>query len=441
MIAVQFDKVSKAYDLHAGEGTILKSIRTISGLQKKDDLFYALSDVSFTIKKGEALGIIGRNGAGKSTILKIISGITRPTSGAVTVNGLVSSLIELGAGFHPDLTGRENVYLSAAILGIPKKVIDRKFEEIVDFAELWDFIDVPVKKYSSGMYARLGFSVAISVEPEILIIDEILSVGDVFFQQKCFRKMRDLIQQGITFIFVTHDTVAIQNLCNRAMLVDGGKVEYVGSTTEVVNRYYARVGQRPLWRPVAPLNSDRNSEDGSEQLCQREELIENSVIKGNVHRHGDRVLELLAARVTDMSGADTLTIPINGTLLFHLLLSARENIAVPASGLNLYDRMGNLVFSAGTPQLHTPIPALFAGQEVVLCFELELSVQPGEYTFTLVTSEPSADGNPNTGYFHDIHERLGPINVVADVMKVFPFYGIARLPMKIKVGRPYHRGA
>jgi len=134
MIAVQFDKVSKAYDLHAGERTILRSIRTVSGLQKKDDLFYALSDVSFTINKGDAFGIIGRNGAGKSTILKIISGITQPTSGQVTVNGLVSSLIELGAGFHPDLTGRENVYLSAAILGITKKVIDRKFKEIVDFA-------------------------------------------------------------------------------------------------------------------------------------------------------------------------------------------------------------------------------------------------------------------------------------------------------------------
>jgi len=246
MTAIKFNRVTKAYDLQAGIRTVFSALKLVTGSDKiSSELFHALSDVSFEVKKGEAFGIIGRNGAGKSTILKIIAGVTKPTSGTIEVNGLVSSLIELGAGFHPDMTGRENVYMSGAILGLSKKYIDRKFNEIVDFAELWDFIDVPVKKYSSGMYARLGFAVAVSIEPEILIIDEILSVGDIFFQQRCFTKMREIIESGTTFIFVTHDTAAVQNLCDRAILLESGRVDFVGDATEAVSRYYAKVGQKP----------------------------------------------------------------------------------------------------------------------------------------------------------------------------------------------------
>ncbi len=431
MSAIRFDNVSKAYDLQAGRRTVLSALKLVTGGNASKDLFYALKDVNFEINKGEAFGIIGRNGAGKSTILKIIAGITKATSGSVEVNGLVSSLIELGAGFHPDMTGRENVYMSAAILGITKKFIGQKFKEIVDFAELWDFIDVPVKKYSSGMYARLGFAVAVSIEPEILIIDEILSVGDVFFQQRCFTKMRDIIEKGTTFIFVTHDTAAVQNLCSRAILLESGRVDFIGDTTEAVSRYYAKAGsklervQSVERKTTTQLTEDKKAKISAEEICKH------SFLTRKLSRHGDRGLEIIAARVTDKHGNDTFHVPMQENLLFHLLLRAAEDIVEPTSGINIYDRMGNLVFAAGTPQLRHPLPSLNSGQEIVLTFEITFNVGPGEYTFSLIASEPSIEGVPNVGFFHDQLDMLGPIVVIADEKKVYPFYGIAQLPMKI----------
>ncbi|MBI4546970.1 MAG: ABC transporter ATP-binding protein [Ignavibacteriae bacterium] len=433
-MAIHFENVSKAYDLHSGTRTLFSSLTAITGSAKDARLFYALKDVSFHIGRGEAFVIIGRNGAGMSTILKIIAGITKPTSGVVEVNGLVSSLIELGAGFHPDLTGRENIYLSGAILGISKKYIDTKFKEIVDFAELWDFIDVPVKKYSSGMYARLGFSVAVSVDPEILIIDEILSVGDIFFQQKCFTKMREIIHKGTTFIFVTHDTPALQNLCDRAILLEGGRVEYLGNTTEAVNKYYQKIGSRFGRGQQPTVEKSVENRGCSEGLMNRVEIIEHSILEDNNNRHGPRGLEIVAARVVDESGADTFEVPMLGKLFFHILLRANQDIPEPCAGMHLYDRMGNLVFAAGTPQRHYLLPSLAAGEELVLKFDLTLSVGPGEYTFSLLVSEPSAEGGPNIGYFHDQFDLLGPVRVLADFSTVLPYYGIAQLPMKISHG-------
>jgi len=436
MTAVRFQNVFKAYDLHSGSRTLLSSLKMVAGETKADKLFYALSDISFEIQKGEAFGIIGRNGAGKSTILKIIAGITKPTSGTVDVHGLVSSLIELGAGFHPDMTGRENVYMSAAILGIPRRFIDAKFKEIVDFAELWDFIDVPVKKYSSGMYARLGFSVAVSVEPEILIIDEILSVGDVFFQQKCFAKMRQIIANGTTFIYVTHDTAAMQNLCDRALLLDSGRTEYIGSTIESVNRYYAKVGQKPDRNKILGNKAALQQVVLNEFLFSPEEIVEHSILNKISCRHGSKGLEIIAARVTNERGIDTFQVNILDNLFFNVILRANEDIDEPTSGMNLYDRMGNLVFAAGTPQLRYRLPPLSAGEELIVRFEVSFSVKPGEYTFSLIASEPSSIGGPNVGYFHDQYDLLGPITVTADTNQVFPFYGIAQLPMKIFHGAP-----
>lgn len=433
MSVVRFDHVSKAYDLHSGTRSIFASVKMIAGRETSGSRFYALSDVSFDIKKGEAFGIIGRNGAGKSTALKIIAGITTPSSGNVEVNGLVSSLIELGAGFHPDLTGRENVYMSAAILGLSRKYIESKFKEIVDFAELWDFIDVPVKKYSSGMYARLGFSVAISVKPEILIIDEILSVGDVFFQQKCFTKMRQIIGQGTTFIYVTHDTAAMQNLCDRAAVLDGGKLEFLGTTTEAVSRYYAKVGMKPDRNKILQRNPVVGAAQGTSPLATEDEIVAHSVLKGNEQRHGARGIELLAARVTNEKGIDTMTVPMTGKLRFTMLLQARENVHDPSCGIHLYNRMGMVVFAAGTRQLHHTLPDLRCGTKLVVCLELTLSVGPGEYTFSLGTSEPSGDGQLNTGFVHDRLEMLGPVIVTGDDSKLFPFYGIAQLPLMIEV--------
>jgi len=435
MTAVRFDHVWKAYDLHSGTRSLFSAVKVVTGTKKADDLFYALSDVTFEIRKGEAFGIIGRNGAGKSTILKVIAGITKPSSGTVEVNGLVSSLIELGAGFHPDMTGRENVYMSAAILGISRKVIDAKFKEIVDFAELWDFIDVPVKKYSSGMYARLGFSVAISVDPEILIIDEILSVGDVFFQQKCFTKMRQIIEQGTTFIYVTHDTAAMQNLCDRALLLDGGKMEFIGTTTEAVSRYYAKVGQKPDRTKAMQKTSAALRLESEKTAMTADEIRQRSILKTSTQRHGAKGLEVIAARVTNNCGEDTMHTAMSGTLTFTLLLHANEPVRDPSCGIHLYNRMGVLVYAAGTRQLRHQLADLKAGEELIVGFELTLSVQPGEYTFSLGASEPAEESQPNVGYIHDRHEMLGPLSVIGDDTKVFPFYGIAQLPMVISQSR------
>jgi lipopolysaccharide transport system ATP-binding protein len=204
-------------------------------LEEKE--FWALKDVSFQVKRGEALGVIGPNGAGKSTILKLLSGIMRPNKGEIQVNGRLSALIEVGAGFHPDLTGRENIYLNGAILGMKKDEIDKKFDEIVDFSGISDFIDTPVKRYSSGMYARLGFSVAAHVDTEILLVDEVLAVGDTAFQKKCLGKMQEVTSVGRTVLFISHNMAAIENMCSKTMLLEAGHIAYIGETKSAIKTY------------------------------------------------------------------------------------------------------------------------------------------------------------------------------------------------------------
>lgn len=199
--------------------------------------FWALKDVSFEVKQGERIGIIGRNGAGKSTLLKILSRITEPTTGRVSLKGRVASLLEVGTGFHPELTGRENIFLNGAILGMSKEEIRRRYDEIVDFAGVEKFLDTPVKRYSSGMRVRLGFSVAAHLEPEILIVDEVLAVGDAQFQAKCLGKMDEVSKQGRTVLFVSHNMGAISQLCSRGLLIDRGKYQSFGDISSVVSKY------------------------------------------------------------------------------------------------------------------------------------------------------------------------------------------------------------
>jgi lipopolysaccharide transport system ATP-binding protein len=198
---------------------------------------WALKDVSFEIQRGEVVGIIGRNGAGKSTLLKVLSRITEPSAGRVTIKGRVATLLEVGTGFHPELTGRENIFLNGAILGMSRVEIKRKFDEIVDFAEIERFLDTPVKRYSSGMYVRLAFSVAAHLEPEILVVDEVLAVGDIEFQKKCLGKMDDAAKTGKTVLFVSHNMTAVQNLCNKALLLRSGELDLLGKTELVIPKY------------------------------------------------------------------------------------------------------------------------------------------------------------------------------------------------------------
>jgi lipopolysaccharide transport system ATP-binding protein len=245
--ALQVENLSKLYHIGMQEqhDTLRDSIVSVFKRAKQrkaetadgKDTIWALKDISIDVKQGEAIGIIGRNGAGKSTLLKILSQITEPTSGRAVINGRVGSLLEVGTGFHPELTGRENIFLNAAILGMKRVEINRKFDEIVAFSEIEKFLDTPVKRYSSGMYVRLAFAVAAHLEPEILLIDEVLAVGDASFQKKCLGKMRDVTTGGRTVLFVSHNMIAVQSLCRRVVWLDNGKIVDHGETRQVVANY------------------------------------------------------------------------------------------------------------------------------------------------------------------------------------------------------------
>ena len=237
-IMVSVDKVSMRFNL--GQEKIDSLKEYVIKLVKKQLLykeFWALNDISLEVKRGEVFGIVGYNGSGKSTLLKIIAGVMKPTKGNVKVNGTMAPLIELGAGFDNNLTGRENVYLNGAILGYPKQRLEEAFQEILEFSELGDFIDVPVKNYSSGMVARLAFSIATIVEPQILIVDEVLSVGDYKFQEKCQNKIRKVIEQGTTVLFVSHSIQQVEDLCDRVAWIDKGHLKMVGDSETVCQMF------------------------------------------------------------------------------------------------------------------------------------------------------------------------------------------------------------
>ena len=236
-IMIEFKNVVKNYPL-LHQKTLKELVDAIFKKRKTIEKVHALKNVSFTIKKGETVGIIGKNGAGKSTLLKLIAGVSSPTFGEVKIYGKVSPLIELGAGFHPELTGKENIFLNGVLLGFSEQFIKQKYQEIIDFSEIEKkFIEMPVKYYSSGMYMRLAFSVAVFVDPEILLIDEILAVGDTAFQEKCLRKMEEFKQNGVTIVFVSHSMKTIKDFCNRVIYLKEGRIVYDGKVDEGVDLY------------------------------------------------------------------------------------------------------------------------------------------------------------------------------------------------------------
>ncbi len=235
-IAIKVENVTKSFKLFYDKPSTLKE-RLVFWNKKKADLHTVLKDINLDIKKGETVALIGVNGSGKSTLLKLMTKIIYPSKGKITTNGKLTSLLELGAGFHPDFTGRENIYFNAAIFGLTKEEIDKRLDKIIEFSELGEFIDSPVRTYSSGMYMRLAFSVAINVDAEILLIDEILAVGDQHFQDKCFAKLNELKDSGITIVIVTHSLGAVQSLCKRAIWIYEGKIKMDGNTKRVTDEY------------------------------------------------------------------------------------------------------------------------------------------------------------------------------------------------------------
>jgi lipopolysaccharide transport system ATP-binding protein len=325
---VRIENVGKRYRLGALHPGYLTFRELIGGavtapfrrLRRADDdgqTFWALRDVNLRVSRGELVGIIGRNGAGKSTLLKILSRITRPTTGEVEIRGRVGSLLEVGTGFHPDLTGRENVYLSGAILGMRRAEIARKFDEIVAFSELEKFVDTSVKFYSSGMYVRLAFSVAAHLEPEILIMDEVLAVGDAAFQQKCLDKMREVRRQGRTVFFVSHNMPAVTRLCRRVVLLEAGRVAADGEPHEVVNRYLSAGWQ---------TGALREWEDDGEAP-------------------GDAVARLRRVRVRDGAGETAAAVDIRRPVVIEITYDVLEAGRVLAPVVELANEEGTVVFS------------------------------------------------------------------------------------------------
>lgn len=280
-VVINVQGISKKYSIVSGyQATNLQEkiaelikhpLRLVTSRKTKKSTFWALKDINFSVNKGDVLGIVGRNGAGKSTFLKIISRITDPTTGQIELKGRVASLLEVGTGFNQELSGRENIYLNGAILGMTKKEINSKIEEIIDFSGVREFIDTPVKRYSSGMYVRLAFSVAAYLDSDILLLDEVLAVGDAEFQNQCLRKMTQLAQSGKTLIFVSHNLQAIARLCNKAILIEHGSIQYQGTPQEVINRYLG--GENISLNQSLKNRKDRT---GNQKI-----LIEKISVKGN----------------------------------------------------------------------------------------------------------------------------------------------------------------
>ena len=278
---IKVEEVSKIYKLgQIGSGTLgqdvqlyidrLRGKEHVAASENDEDIHIALQDVSFDVKDGQAMGIIGKNGAGKSTLLKILSRITAPTSGRIKIKGRIASLLEVGTGFHPDLSGKENIYLNGAILGMSKAEVKSKFDEIVEFSGVSKFIETPVKRYSSGMYVRLAFAVAAHLEPEILIVDEVLAVGDADFQKKCLGKMKDVSNnQGRTVLFVSHNMEAVKNLCSQVVLLEKGKLVEIGNPTAVINTYFRRNTNY-----FSHVNYDAANAPGNEKIALRSADIE-----------------------------------------------------------------------------------------------------------------------------------------------------------------------
>jgi ABC-type polysaccharide/polyol phosphate transport system ATPase subunit len=353
---IRFEDISKRYRLGRG-------LPRVQDLFKKrsHDYHWALKDVKFELKPGEALGIIGPNGAGKTTILKILSLVTKPTSGELYVNGRLSALIELGAGFHPDLTGRENIYLNGTILGMRRSEINERFDAIVAFAELADgFLDTPVKRYSSGMYARLGFAIAAHVDPQILVVDEVLAVGDFAFQTKCHARMDELRKKGTALIFVSHNMDAVRRVCDRGLVMYRGQAIFEGTADEAVVEYSDAVR-----RVARSQNARATQTPPTEGGLTRRILTFEAEIK--------EVSLLNAARqpITVLESGATATLAIDITF--------NEDVSQPIFAFFVRTSDGRLIYNTTTKWMNIQTPNFKAGQRSRIEFNLNIPLLQGAY--------------------------------------------------------------
>jgi lipopolysaccharide transport system ATP-binding protein len=373
---IRFDAVSKRFVIHHERARSFQelALSLFRRNERASEEFWALRDVSFTVEQGETVGIIGSNGAGKSTLLKLISHIIDPTSGRVEVQGRVGALLELGAGFHPDLTGRENVFLNGSILGLSRTEIQRKMDEIVDFAELERFIDMPVKHYSSGMFVRLGFSVAVHTDPEVLLVDEVLAVGDQNFQHKCLDRILRMQRQGITICFVSHGLGTVRRLCSRAVWLDQGVVRAAGEVDDTVSAYLRH----------AAAEEDARGE---------------TVASENKRRWGTGDVEVVSVSFLDAKGRERLVFRVGEPWTVCLHYRASERIERPIFGLAVHRNDGLHICGPNTQFASLDIP--FVEGEGDIWYRVDdLPLMEGTY-FVSVSAHNQADT-----VMYDYHDRL-----------------------------------
>jgi lipopolysaccharide transport system ATP-binding protein len=364
--AIAVSEVSKQYKLgQAEQATMLREAltgwlkRRSNGAGGGPKTMWALRNVSFDVQPGEVLGIIGRNGSGKSTLLKVLSRITRPTSGAVSVSGKVASLLEVGTGFHEELTGRENVFMSGSLLGMPKAKIEARLDEIVAFAGVETFIDTPIKRYSSGMRMRLGFSVAAHLESDVLLVDEVLAVGDSAFQKKCLDSMSALHNAGRTVLFVSHNLAAVENLCTRAIWLDAGHIRYDGAPAEAIRRY------------MATFNESRQN---------------GAALDSITTRRGSGDARFTTLEFLDEEYAPKAGISSGDTVVLRMSYNARKRIERLIFGLEIYSHLGTLVAQAHTYNSGFDIAATEPGRGHMDVVLRDLNLSPGRYYVSLLLS-------------------------------------------------------
>lgn len=384
MNAVEFQGVSKSYAIYESPGDRLKELLTLNRLKRHKD-FWALRDISFDVKRGETFCVIGENGSGKSTLLQMVAGILAPTSGEMAVHGRVSALLELGAGFNPEFSGRDNVYLNGSILGLSTKQIDQRYSDIEAFAEIGDFINQPVKTYSSGMVVRLAFAVAINVDPEILLVDEALAVGDIYFRQRCMRKVHELRQRGITIMFVSHAVSDVKAIGDRAMWLDHGRIMDLGDPDRVVGKYLAAMTAKDssyLLTKAKPTGARRVSGP-----VRAPEIVEH--IPNIDHRFGDGRAEVIGIAVLDEQGRALHTLSPLTRVLVRVSVRAKEDVALPIVGFMLRNQLGMDFSGTNTAREGYELPAMQPGDVYTVDFYVDL---PELYAASFSFSPAIADG-------------------------------------------------
>ena len=383
MGSILVENVSKKFRLQTDRAHSVKELVTRRDRSAGTDHFWALRDVSLEVPEGSMYALIGHNGCGKSTLLRCIAGIYRPTSGTVVADGRISTLLELGAGFHPDLTGRENVYMNATILGMGRKQIDKVFDEIVEFAGVEEFIDSPVKIYSSGMYVRLGFSVAVHVHPETLIIDEVIAVGDENFQRKCFDHLYQLRKQGVTIVVVTHGMATVQNMCDRALWLDHGVPQMEGPAPKVAQAYLQSVNAAEAQEAAPVAGGDGESAgDGQEAAAQPDRTL---ISRDGTH-WGTGEARFTSLEVLDAGGRPLRSIPQGSAMRLRIAYEAFEELDNPVVGIALHTEAGVHLTGTNT-RLSNVRTGRVLGPRVVEYRTDSLPLLPGNYLLTIALTD------------------------------------------------------